>query len=246
MILKSSTAPRNIAPCATGLDDYCGSSTPHDEVAVNAGVTLRSTSQLEQAEAPDISTLHRRDRQIFHAEPGSAEPEAAFRPPVLPGILPADVLQPGEIIVLMLKPSLWMIPLASAGSVIAMAAITLLVGWLAEVGWHAISRRDVVLLGVGMIGLRLFWQCLDWLSRIYILTDQRVIRVQGVLRLQVFEAPLKKVQETQCYVSLRERLFGLGTIIFSTTSSRVATYWWMVSRPMDVHRTVLDTLRRYR
>ncbi len=162
-------------------------------------------------------------------------------------MLPAQLLQPSEIIILLIKPSLWFIVLSSLGFLAAVAVITaglLSMQTRGYVPW--ISRQDLYLVAFGVTGIRLFWQFLDWLSRLYVLTDQRIIRVGGVVRVQVFETPLKNVQHTQAYFSLRERLFNLGTIAFATSGTAgMEAGWHMVANPLEVHRIVVETLNRY-
>jgi uncharacterized membrane protein YdbT with pleckstrin-like domain len=95
--------------------------------------------------------------------------------------------------------------------------------------------------------VRLFWQFLEWLSRVYVLTDRRVIRVRGVWRVRVFEALLKNIQHTTVERSMRERLLGLGTIGFATSGTAFTeASWRMVARPLEVHQIVVQTIGRYR
>jgi hypothetical protein len=163
------------------------------------------------------------------------------------GLLPADLLQPGEIVILFLKPSPWYILLAPLGSLAATTILVLLAIVISDRFNLRISQRDLVLLGIGLVGVRLFWQFLEWLSRIYVLTDRRIIRVKGVLRVQVFETPLKQVQHTYALFSIRERLFGLGTMAFTTAGTAfIEATWEMVARPLQVHKQIVQTLNRYR
>ena len=68
----------------------------------------------------------------------------------------------------------------------------------------------------------------------------------GVLRVSVFEAPLRNIQHTSVFSLLRERLFGLGTIGFATAGSDVfEAYWVMIPRPFAVHKVVVDAIERY-
>ena len=162
-------------------------------------------------------------------------------------MLPAQLLQPGEIIVLLLKPSPWYILLMPLRSVAVLAILTLA---LLVVNGHwdtGISNREFVLLGVVLIGLRLTWQFVEWLSRVYVLTDQRVIRVKGVLKVAVFECHLGQIQQTDLLFSLRERPFGLGTIGFSTAGTgSTDAFWLMIARPLEVHQQVVAAISRYR
>lgn len=163
-------------------------------------------------------------------------------------MLPPQLLQPSEIIILLLKPSPLFIILSCAGFLIGVLAVAS-IGLLLINAGHAIGidRRELITAAVAVCFLRLCWQFLEWLSRVYVLTDLRVIRVQGVLRVQVFETPLKRVQHTHTLFSIRERLFNLGTIGFATAGTgHVEAAWQMVARPLEVHRIVVQTLNRYR
>jgi len=162
-------------------------------------------------------------------------------------LLPPQLLQSGEVIVLLLKPSLWFILLESLGTLTLISLILVAGIAMDNADLVDISQRDLVLLAVGVTAVRLFWQFLEWLSRVYVLTDLRVIRVKGVLRVQVFETALKNIQHTTTLFSLRERFFGLGTIAFATagTGGHEAA-WSMVARPLEVNQVVIQTLNRYR
>lgn len=177
-----------------------------------------------------------------------AEPDAASDLPQRQiAFLPEQLLQPGEIIILYIKPSAWYILLEPIMTLVAIVAATWGVSWLAGQEWLWLAKRDVILFGLVLIGLRVGWQFLEWLSRVYVLTDARVLRVMGVLRVQVFEAPLKQIQHTDTVFSLRERFLGLGSIAFSTAGTgSIDAVWRMVAQPLDVHQRVVHALNRYR
>ncbi len=168
------------------------------------------------------------------------------------GMLSPDLLQPSEIIILLLKPSPWFIPLSClrflTGATLVLVLLTLGIrrGWV-NLGSLNMVPRDVMLAYLGVIGARLFWQFLEWSSRVYVLTDRRVIRLQGVIRVHLFEASLKQIQHTSVYFSLRERLLSLGTIHFATAGTGITeASWQMLARPLEVHRILRQTLERYR
>ena len=163
-------------------------------------------------------------------------------------LLPAELLQPGEVIVLLLKPSPWLIILIPlrfiAVTLLGATLITLLQDKGLPLG---IDRNDLIIATLGIVGVRLFWQMLDWFGRVYVLTDQRVIRVKGVLNVQVFECPLQKIQQTDLILPLVQRVFWLGTIGFATAGTAGhEAFWLMVAKPLEVHAKVVETLRRYR
>ncbi len=162
-------------------------------------------------------------------------------------MLPADLLQGGELVVLLQKPSPWYILLESLRFLALLSIVLIPLVWFHRQGYNiGVSARDLLLLGGGLAGGRVFWQFLEWLSRVYILTDRRVIRVKGVLRVQVFEAPLQNIQHTNSTFSLRERLLGLGSIHIATAGTDgIEASWVMLANPLEVHRILVQTLNRY-
>ena len=162
-------------------------------------------------------------------------------------MLPSQLLQGGELIILLLKPSPWYIVLAPLRTLVVIAALTTAAVYLNDIVPLGVPSRDLVLVGVALIGARLFWQFLEWLSRAYVLTDQRMIAVAGVLRISIVEARLTQIQHTRLEFGVRERLFNLGSIAFATAGTAFHEAWWdMIADPLDVHRVVVNTLRRYK
>ncbi len=163
-------------------------------------------------------------------------------------LLPVGLLQPDELVILFLKPSAWFVVLGSLRSLIAIGAVVALLLWFVGLGWlPPEARREIILFAAGCAAVRLVWQFLEWLSRVYVLTDRRVVRVRGVLRINVFESALRHIQHTSTTFSVRERAVGLGSIHFATAGTGMAeASWEMIARPMEVHQTVVKALERYR
>ena len=162
--------------------------------------------------------------------------------------LPEGMLQDGEVVILLLRPSPMYVPLASPGSLALIGIGTLVLALLAvKAGpWVPWSEGQAYALGAAAIAARLLWLLLDWMGHIYILTDRRVLRRVGVVQVNVFEAPLRNIQHTSVFQTLRERLFGLGTIGFATAGSDTFdAFWSMVRNPFAVHRTITDALERF-
>jgi len=186
-----------------------------------------------------------------HALAAAEAGDAAETEPILAranAMLPAELLQPGEIIILLIKPSPLFILLVPLRFIAIVLLITLLALQLQNKGINiGLDRHDLIIAAMAVIGVRLFWQMLDWLSHVYVLTDQRIIRVMGVLNVQVFECPLQKIQQTDLILPLIQRLFWLGSIGFATAGTAThEAYWLMVARPLEVHQKIVETLRRYR
>ncbi|MDZ4829472.1 MAG: PH domain-containing protein [Phycisphaerae bacterium] len=159
----------------------------------------------------------------------------------------AHLLQPGEIIILLLKPSILFVPLASMSSLLVVALLAFVFAWLSRrfplLPW---SDQQAIAVGVFFGAVRLAWQFLEWATRLYVLTDRRVLRRRGVLRVSVFECRLEQLQQTAVYQSLRERVFFLGTVCFATAgAASFVALWEYVPRPLDVQRTVAEAVERY-
>lgn len=160
--------------------------------------------------------------------------------------LARDLVDQDEVIILLLRPSLWYVVLASAGSLVAIALMTLMLAYMSYLPWTGWNDTQAFALGAGLCAIRLAWQMLEWLSRVYVLTDRRIIARSGVLRVAVFQTPLKNIQHTAVFVSLRERSTGLGTIAFATSGSDTFDcLWLMLRQPHHAHKIVVEAIRRY-
>jgi hypothetical protein len=160
--------------------------------------------------------------------------------------LTRDLLDQDEVIILLLRPSLWYVFLSSLGSLALIAVLTFALAYMSRVAWLNLNDVQVFAFGMGLCALRLGWQMLEWLSRVYLLTDRRILSRGGVLRMSVFQAPLKNIQHTAVFASMRECVFGLGTIAFATAGSDTFdTLWVMVRQPHHLHKTVMEAVKRY-
>ena len=161
--------------------------------------------------------------------------------------LPAGTIDDDEIIILLLRPSLLYVGLSSLASLTIIAVVTLTLALMAiRITWMPWSEPAAYALGVVAAAGRVLWQCVEWWGLVYVLTDRRVMRRSGVLRVTVFDAPLRNIQHTSVFQPLRERLFSLGSIGFATTGSDVFdAFWVMIRQPFAVHKVVMETIERY-
>jgi len=157
------------------------------------------------------------------------------------------VLDEGEIIILQMRPSILYIPLSCGTGLLIIALLAFLGAYVAKgipaVGW---TDRQALSAGVGLAALRAGWQALEWYTRLYVLTDRRILVRSGVTRLSIFQAPLRSIRHTTLFARVRERAFRLGTIGFATSGSEsFDAFWVMIRRPVTVHRQVLEAIRKY-
>jgi len=156
-------------------------------------------------------------------------------------IVAAELVSGDEIIHFAIKPSLWFLPLVSA----RWLAVAGVLGLLASTQWLPLGYRWYLWqVGVGMAVLRLGWAILEWVSRLYILTDRRVLRIRGVFSVELFECNLTRIQNTYLTLSIGERLTGTGSVSFQTAGGASLASWQIVARPMEVHERLREAIHR--
>ncbi|MHC4993817.1 MAG: PH domain-containing protein [Planctomycetota bacterium] len=163
-------------------------------------------------------------------------------------LLPSELLQVDEAIILLLKPSPLYIILGCVGTLGTIVLITLIMleaQRLFDFGGYTEQSLYTLMAVLGTV--RIGWQLLEWLSRTYVLTTRRIIRIRGVIRVEIFQTELRNLRHTEVLFSLRERLFGLGTISIATAGSAFPeAYWIFLKRPMAVHRRIMQAASKCR
>jgi hypothetical protein len=187
----------------------------------------------------DISQVH--PTEDAAAQPVGGANEAAAMG--LAALLTSHVLRDGEIVVLILKPSLWFIPLQSIffSSIVAIFAAAL-----------ALADRNVIFhnrtyseaAGLLIAG-RLMWSSLQWMGRLYVLTDQRILRLSGVYTTEIFDCLLRKVAMARLMMTTRDQILGIGSVvIFPADEKRPPAVWQTVGRPKEVHQRIMAAIAR--
>lgn len=159
-------------------------------------------------------------------------------------LLAGHVLRDGEIVLLIMKPSLWFIAFNTA----RFAALALVVLLAAKLSGDRLPHRTFhfyVEAAVFVLGGRVMWAVCQWMGRLYVLTDQRILRISGVFNVDVFDCPLRKIARTQVVYSVKERLCRLGSIeIHPRDEAMPAGLWQTVSRPVHVNEAIVAAIHR--
>jgi len=173
------------------------------------------------------------------------DPEAQDAPS---GLLPDELLQPGERVLLECKPAPAMILVESYRTVLLGVLLVIANEVTRPDRWLFDEARLVVAgIAAGGVLLRLGIALLDWLSRSYVLTDRRIIRQRGILQVNVFECRLDRIQNTYLVFPLAQRLFGMGTIVLATAGTgQPEAAWYCLGRPLEVHQDVVRAISRAR
>jgi hypothetical protein len=168
------------------------------------------------------------------------EPAAATS---LATLLTRHILRDGEVVVLILKPSIWFVPLSS----ITFIAVVLIGMIAAKVFDEHLPYSPFAYIETGLFLLagRLMFATLQWTARLYVLTDLRVLRISGVFNVNIFDYPLRKLAQARPVSNLRERIVGCGSIEFVPQEETCPTgVWQTIAKPQEVLAQVEATIRR--
>jgi hypothetical protein len=159
-------------------------------------------------------------------------------------LIPEHLLDGGEIIILAIKPSLWFVVFRSFRWLAAMIGIIVLAGVI----HHKIPELNTILFIQGALFLgaaRIGFALLQWVSRLYVLTNRRILRLTGILNVDLFECQLTKIQNTYLTLAWYERLTTLGSISFATAGTGgIEASWTNVNNPLEVHERVRSAIHR--
>ena len=160
--------------------------------------------------------------------------------------VPEGLLDEGEVVILAVRPSAWFVVLVSWPVVVLSALVAaggVLVGHLVylEPTWRAVPA-----IALGVVGLRLILGTLQWGGRWYILTNRRVLRTSGRLGGEVFQCPLKEVQNTLLVAGFGEKPLGLRTLLFNVKGRNADAGWVNLLQADQIQQVVEETLRQIR
>lgn len=195
-----------------------------------------------------MTNAHERSEISGPCQPAMVEANAAANEDAYADAqpIPAHLLDGGEIVELKIKPSMWFIVFTSFRTLLAVALVVALSAPLGRaLESVGMSRPLLVKIAVVLAVARLVVAALQWVSRLYVLTNRRVMCVRGVLNVDIFECQLTRIQNTFLSLTIYERALGLGTIGFATAGTGgVEAAWENINHPLEVHERVRAALSR--
>ena len=176
-----------------------------------------------------------------------ANAEAAVAAPArvssLAALLTGHLLQNGEIVLLVCKPSLWFIVLTS----LRWAAVIAILLVAAKIYDQKLPANNALYVEAGVFVLagRIMWAIVQWMGRLYVLTDLRILRLAGIFSVDIFDCPLRRVARTRIVYTTRERITRLGTIEIIPGDEKIpVAQWQMVAQPLVVHDQIIAAVNR--
>jgi hypothetical protein len=156
-----------------------------------------------------------------------------------------EALEDGEIIILVARPSARLIPAFSAAPLLLLfiAALVVWAGRLA--GFLSAEKVDGMYLVLGCVAvLVVAVQTYRWRSRIYMLTNRRVLRQSGVFRVTLRQCLLANLASVEVILFQPEHLTGLGSVCFQTREGFAPDLrWGNLARPDAVAAEIRKAMR---
>ncbi|MBK9128944.1 MAG: PH domain-containing protein [Phycisphaerales bacterium] len=179
------------------------------------------------------------------ATAADAPPSSTIRPvPAKAAAAKLELLDGGEIIELSIKPSMWLVPIVSFQFVLI---VTLAAGVLVVAGGGELRGASFLAFQVlaCLAALRVGLAAMQWTSKLYVLTNRRVLRFRGVLGVDLAECSLSRIARLELHASPAQRFFGLGTIVITPAAEDARPFEWeYVAGAADVHERLLRAIQR--
>ena len=164
--------------------------------------------------------------------------------PAQSAVLLPELLDGGEVVIFAIRPSLWFLLFDSA-KWIALGGILILFAALSSTAVAGLSPTTIGKLGLIAIAARVGVALLRWVSRFYVLTNRRIMRLRGVLRADIESCPLLDIRNTRVTQDMPERVTRLGTIEFYFQRQPATDLnWRCVAHPNEVHNQVRKAIER--
>ena len=109
------------------------------------------------------------------------------------------------------------------------------------------SGSTMVTWGLGLMVVPLvaiWWHFLAWSNHGYVLTDRRVIQMDGVFSKQVTDSLLEKLNDIKTQQSLMGRMFNYGDVEILTANEVGNNVFRHIARPLEFKSTMLDAKQR--
>ncbi len=107
-----------------------------------------------------------------------------------------------------------------------------LIAW-APIDWLALF---------GLLGalVSLTWRTLAWRFQDYLVTDRRVVKVEGIADRQASDSALRRVDDAVLRQGILGRLLGYGDLAILTEGDASVQGFRMLAHPTDFKRAMLD------
>ena len=106
-----------------------------------------------------------------------------------------------------------------------------------------LPRDAFGVLGLGLLLVSLLWLAFvyaTWFNQDYLVTNRRVIKVEGILSKRSADSSLEKINDAVLQQSLLGRMLGYGDLDIMTAAEESVDRYRMLSQAQTFKRTMLD------
>ena len=157
---------------------------------------------------------------------------------------PAEVLHDNEIVIMMVRPSMWYVAAIS----LRMTAILLLAALLIDrtgLAGRFLDERSLWSVAGILVAVRWVYALINWLSQLYLLTNHRIVVLRGATKVEIFQVGLCRITEARLMSTPLQRLLGTGNIGFATGGDILPqSVWLWVANAPRVHQQILQALSK--
>lgn len=135
----------------------------------------------------------------------------------------------------------WVVLMRWIGSAVVLAVLGLVMASIYGLaGWQGAGIGAWI--GLGLLAIAVLVALpgyLRWAAEVYLVTDRRVIRVEGVLRKQALDSGLAKVNDVRLTQTVPGRMLGYGTLEIITASDSGINRLEYLPRPMAFKKAMM-------
>jgi uncharacterized membrane protein YdbT with pleckstrin-like domain len=140
----------------------------------------------------------------------------------------------------------WLAPLSNARN-----GLLLLLGSLALAFINIVvlgGLKGFVGTGLGWLILILFvvgfvwisWVCLEWRCQEYVITNRRVLKVEGLINKKSADSSLEKINDAVLMQSFLGRIMGFGDLDIMTAAETAVDRYQMLKNPVGFKKAMLN------
>jgi hypothetical protein len=110
-------------------------------------------------------------------------------------------------------------------------------GWSGSLG-NIVSGGSGIIILIGVILVA--WRIVNWRTQDYMVTNRRVLKVEGVLNKRTGDSNLEKVNDAVLDQSVVGRMLNYGDLDILTAAERAIDVFKMLDKPTVFKRAILD------
>lgn len=153
-------------------------------------------------------------------------------------VTPESLLRGNELVILMVRPSLWYIVASSfrfSGIVILLGLLTIRTGLFGDL----LLPKTALIISASLVGMRVIYALMEWTSHLYLLTTCRILTIKGARHPTLFQAGLTHISEARLIQPPVQNLLALGTIGFAMGENiDPGGLWEWIPNPQRVHQQI--------